>query len=247
MFIIVRQVAQVLEGKMNDRIGGAVARRPLHFIWLLDVSGSMAVAGKIQALNFALEETLPLLREDAADNPGAQMYMRVLTFATAPVWLFRDPVPIESFRWEPVAAVPQGLTELGSALMQLAEPMRELAAVGRGFAPAIVLVSDGKPTHATGPTFADGMAALMAEPWGQASIRMAVGIGEDADMDSLARFIDHSDRTPLRASNQADLVAMIQWVSRQASRVASRPAEVARPVEGPISSTSDPVWNAQTL
>lgn len=233
---------------MDDRIGGAVARRPLHFIWVLDVSGSMAVSGKIQALNFALEETLPLLREDAADNPGTQLYVRVLTFATAPTWLYPDPVPIESFRWEPVAAVPQGLTELGAALRELVGPMRELAASGRGFAPAIVLVSDGKPTHATGTTFAEGMAALLAEPWGKASVRMAVGIGEDADLEALARFIDHPDRTPLRASNQADLVAMIQWVSRQASRVASRPLDANRtPVPGPAPSTSDPVWNAQTI
>ena len=54
---------------MTDRLGGTVARRPLHFIWMLDVSGSMAHDGKIQALNNAIAETIPLLAEDAATNP----------------------------------------------------------------------------------------------------------------------------------------------------------------------------------
>ena len=31
-------------------LGGPMARRQLHFIWILDVSGSMRADGKIQAL-----------------------------------------------------------------------------------------------------------------------------------------------------------------------------------------------------
>ncbi|HEY2296708.1 MAG TPA: hypothetical protein VGH43_03180 [Jatrophihabitans sp.] len=230
---------------MSDRLGGAVGRRPLHFIWLLDVSGSMAVGGKIQALNTAIEETLPQLREDARDHPQAEILMRAMTFATTTSWLQRRPVPVEQFRWDPVGAVPQGLTELGAAILALVDPMRELAEVGRGFAPVIVLVSDGKPTHTAGPTTADAIPVLLAEPWGRASVRMAVGIGEDADMEALSTFIAHPDRTPLRAANPSDLVAMIQWVSRQGSRVASLAtgrdgASVGMPV------SSGPVWDAST-
>ena len=36
---------------MSDRLGGALARKPLHFIFVLDVSGSMMRGGRIQALN----------------------------------------------------------------------------------------------------------------------------------------------------------------------------------------------------
>jgi uncharacterized protein YegL len=229
---------------VTDRLGGAVDRRPLHFIWLLDMSGSMGVDGKIQALNTAIDETLPQLREDAQDHPQARLFIRALGFADRPVWLQRAPVPVEQFRWEPIAAVPQGLTETGAAIMEIVEPMRELERLGRGFAPVLVLVSDGKPTHTSGPTVNEAMTVLLDQPWGRASIRMAVGIGEDADMTALSTFIAHPDRTPLRAANPSDLVAMIQWVSRQASRVASTPA--TQLVDSGMPEPSGPVWDAST-
>ncbi|MDT4940638.1 MAG: hypothetical protein QOJ34_727 [Pseudonocardiales bacterium] len=232
---------------MSDRLGGAVDRRPLHFIWILDISGSMAGGGRIQALNTAIEETLPQLREDSLDHPQAQLFVRALTFADQPAWLHQAPVPVEQFRWDRINAVPQGLTELGAAIIQLVPVMQELGRSGRGFAPVLVLVSDGRPTHANGPTLDQAMAALQAEPWGAASVRMAVGIGEDADLAALARFIDHPDRQPLRASNQTDLVTMIQWASRQASRAAANPASP----DVPLATTtqpmpSGPVWDAST-
>jgi hypothetical protein len=92
------------------------------------------------------------------------------------------------------------------------------------------------------------MAALMAEPWGAASVRMAVGIGEDADLAALSRFINHPDRAPLRASNQTDLVTMIQWASRQASRVAANPASPEPPLDTNTQPMpSGPVWDASTV
>jgi uncharacterized protein YegL len=219
----------------------------LHFIWILDLSGSMSVGGRIQALNTAIEETLPQLREDSRDHPQAQLLISVLAFANEAVWLQRDPVPVEHFRWQPVQAVPQGLTELGSAIMELIGPMRQMRQAGRGFAPVLVLVSDGRPTHVYGPPVEFAMQALLAEPWGAASVRMAVGIGEDADMQALATFIANAEREPLRAANQTDLVAMIQWASRQASRAASSPAvaAVTPPSSQPV--PSGLIWDASTI
>jgi uncharacterized protein YegL len=233
---------------MTDRLGGAVARRPLHFIWILDVSGSMLSGGRIQALNTAIEETLPQLREDSLDHPQARVFVRTLAFADRPMWVHAQPVPVEDFRWQRISAVAQGLTELGAAIMELVPLMREMREVGRGFAPVLVLVSDGKPTHVFGPTVEEAMRALLAEPWGDASVRVAVGIGEDADLEALGAFIAHPDRTPLRASNQTDLVAMIQWVSRQASRAAANPAIAAESAHISSSPTaSGPVWDASTV
>ena len=44
---------------MSKLPGGALASRPLHFIWVADCSGSMSVDGKIQALNNAIREAIP--------------------------------------------------------------------------------------------------------------------------------------------------------------------------------------------
>jgi uncharacterized protein YegL len=207
--------------RMGDRLGGTTTRRPLHLFWVLDVSGSMGHDGKIQALNTAIEETLPLLREDAADNPQAQVLISSLVFASTARWIGPPATPVETLRWEPVAAVPQGLSELGLGVRALLEPMRRLEEEGRGYAPVVVLVSDGQPTSLAGPRFEDALDELLALPWGRASIRAAIGIGRDADMTALARFAGDPSRPPLRADNPEQLVAMVQWVSRYASRVAS--------------------------
>lgn len=233
----------------GDRLGGQVARRPLRFIWLLDVSGSMAADGKIQSLNAAIEETIPLLREDARANPEAEVTVQVMSFATAPAWLFDVPVPVEEFHWNPISAVPQGLTELGRALQALVPVMRDLRTGGRGFAPAIVLVSDGRPTHVHGPSLDEALAGLLAEPWGRASVRAAVGIGRDADMKALHHFMGDGDLTPVRADNPEELVATLQWVSRMATNMASSPAgerpAPPPPVESP-SGLGQRVWDVTT-
>ena len=69
---------------MSDRLGGALARKPLHFIFVLDVSGSMLRGGRIQALNNAITEVLPHLRDEARANPHAELLIRVLAFANEP-------------------------------------------------------------------------------------------------------------------------------------------------------------------
>ena len=48
---------------MRKRPGGALAGRPLHFIWIADKSGSMGIDGKIQALNHAIHEAIPHMKE----------------------------------------------------------------------------------------------------------------------------------------------------------------------------------------
>lgn len=40
-------------------IGGRMSTRPLHFVWIVDCSGSMSIEGKIQSLNNAVRESIP--------------------------------------------------------------------------------------------------------------------------------------------------------------------------------------------
>ena len=74
-------------------------RPPLHLIWICDCSGSMAADGKIQSLNTAIRESLPLIRQVADENPYSRVFIRVLKFSSGAEWINKDPVPLENFLW----------------------------------------------------------------------------------------------------------------------------------------------------
>ncbi len=228
---------------MSDRLGGAVQRKPLHFIFVLDVSGSMLRGGRIQALNNAIAEVVPHLRDEARNNPHAEMLVRVLAFANEASWIVAEPTPIEQFHWQRLEAVPQGFTELGSALQVLSGAVAALDGAA-GFPPAIILVSDGLPTDSSGVSFADGLDEFLAQRWGHAAIRLALGVGRDADLTSLRKFIANDEIPLLRADSPEQLVDYIVWASKVASRGASMP--VAGPGQThvpPPAPTGDPIWS----
>lgn len=88
------------------RPGGQLAARPLHFIWVVDCSGSMSLDGKIQTLNNAVHEALPHMRSIADENPNAQVLVRTLKFSHGAEWLGTDAIHLEKFNWQDLAADP---------------------------------------------------------------------------------------------------------------------------------------------
>lgn len=230
---------------MTDRLGGALARKPLHFIFVLDVSGSMLRGGRIQALNNAISEVLPHLKDEARANPHAELLVRVLAFANEAQWVVEQPTPVDQLHWQRLDAVPKGFTELGSALQVLAEAMKQLESEATAYPPAIILVSDGRPTQASGVTFAEGLQDLLNTRWGEAAVRLALGVGRDADLNSMRRFVGSEDIPLLRADNPEQLVEYIVWASKAASKVASRPAIGSTGVSAapPTTVGGDPIWS----
>ncbi|HWU23318.1 MAG TPA: VWA domain-containing protein [Nocardioides sp.] len=229
---------------MSDRLGGALTRKPLHFVFVLDVSGSMLRGGRIQALNNAIAEVLPQLRDEARANPHAELLVRVLAFANEPRWVIEEPTPVDQVHWERLEAVPRGFTELGSALVTLTKALDEIDASVSAFPPAIILVSDGRPTESSGVTFADGLQTLLNNRWGATAVRLALGVGRDADMNALRRFIGDEDIPLLRADNPEQLVEYIVWASKAASKVASRPVVGQGGVASvPPSPGGEPIWS----
>mgnify|MGYP002623351196 FL=1 len=210
---------------MSSRPGNTLAQRPLHFFVLADCSGSMAADGKMQALNNAMRETIPHLVDVADANPHARVLVRVLAFSTGARWHVETPTPIESFAWADLQAA--GYTDLGAALTLLAEELRSPPMEERSLPPAIVLVSDGMPTD----DYRKAYNALLDEQWGSRSVRLAVGIGRDADREMLNGFVSSEDLGAVTANNPEQLAHMIRWASVHASRAAS--TATALPSFGP--------------
>jgi len=201
----------------KKRPGGEMAAKPLHFIWIADCSDSMGVHGKIQALNTAIREAIPHMRRVAKDNPNAQVLVRAVRFSDGAYWHIAQPVPVEQFEWVDLQA--KGVTDMGKALELVAEQLKMPPMPERGLPPVLVLISDGLPTD----DFAAGLNALLDLPWGKKAVRIAIAIGEDANLEVLQRFINNSELKPLRANNPEALTTHIRWASTAVLKSASSP------------------------
>ncbi|MEB3235738.1 MAG: VWA domain-containing protein [Cyanobacteriota bacterium] len=195
-----------------------LSTRPLHFIYLCDCSGSMAAQGKMQSLNQAIRQSLPSMAAVASQNPEATIAVRVIAFADEARWQLQQPTPVDQVRWQDLE--PGGLTAMGAALQLLAQDLAAPTMPQHALPPVFVLISDGQPTD----DFETGLKALMAQPWARKAVRLAVAIGQDADLDVLQDFIGEPSVKPMQASNATALAHYIEWASTAVVSSASTPS-----------------------
>jgi uncharacterized protein YegL len=181
------------------------SRRQLHLVIAVDCSGSMQ-GDKIASLNHAMRTAIPAMQEAAGENPETDVVVRVLCFADGAHWHL-GPISVDSFEWQDLTA--DGTTDMGHALQLIADQLTPANLPGRQLPPVIVLISDGQPTD----NFDGGLKALLNSPYGSKSLRVAIAIGSDADVNVLQRFIGHPEFKPLRANNAQDLVNRIKWAT----------------------------------
>lgn len=218
------------------RPGGEMASRPLHFIWIVDCSGSM-MGEKIQSLNYAIKQTIPDMKQAAEDNPNAQLYVRAVTFSEGAKWHIATPTPIESFEWLDVNA--EGLTDMGKAFELVSEQLEMPPMPERALPPVLVLISDGQPTD----HYRESLEHLLSLPWGKKAVKIAIAIGQDADEEVLSEFIANPEMPVLKANNPETLVKYIKWASTVTKQV-SMPH--SRAVTGEVSKANT-VVDIQTI
>ena len=199
----------------------SVPRKTMILFFIIDTSGSMS-GDKIGAVNSAIEEILPELRDMSGTNADAKIKIAALEFSSGSAWITTSPIEAEQFTWTFLNA--GGVTDLGDACLKLNgklsknEFMRETAG---SFAPALFLMSDGEPTD----DYQKGLALLKQNNWFKKAIKVAVAIGEDANKEVLAEFTGTSEAV-LEAYNIALLKRMIKFVSLRASQLASKSSNV---------------------
>lgn len=196
------------------RPGGEMAKRPLNFFWVVDCSGSMSVDNKMQQVNYAIQSTIPDMREAAKDNTNAQLYVQAMQFSSGATWLTASPEEIETYEWKDMKA--GGVTDLGKAFDLLCGQLSIPPMSDRALPPVIVLLSDGQPTD----SYKTQLDTLLNMPWGKKSVRIAIAIGRDADRSVLEEFTGNSEMV-LDANNPQALVALIKWASTVAKQVST--------------------------
>ena len=214
----------------------AIPRKSMVLFFLIDTSGSMS-GSKIGAVNTAIEEVIPELKDISANNADAELKIAAMEFATTVSWIGNEPVAVDSFFWRYVDA--GGNTSMGEACRKLNDALSIKTfmqdAVG-SFAPVIILLSDGEPTD----DFDGGLAELKKNNWFKAAIKVAVAIGDDANKNRLAQFTG-SIESVLEVHNPAALRKMIKFVSVRASQIASKSVQVnlIKPSNGTVSNLAD--------
>ena len=123
----------------------------------------------------------------------------------------------EAYRWEYVEA--GGTTALGDACRELNEALSTktfMKEVGGSYAPVLFLMSDGEPTD----DYRSGIEVLKHNNWFKAAIKVAIGIGNDANRSMLAEFTG-SDESVIEVHTPEELKKWIQLVTVTSSQIGS--------------------------
>ena len=193
--------------------------RPLPVILLADVSGSMAVDGKIDALNGAVAEMQAAFAEE--EDERAEIHLAVVTFGRTAA-LHVPLTPAHDVRWTPMQA--DGRTPLGGALDIATDLIEDRDRVpSRAYRPTVVLVSDGLPND----EWEEPLQRLLTSERAAKAERFALGIGADADHDMLRRFLNSSEGRVFEAHEGREIRKFFRWVTMSVSS-RSRSAEPNR-------------------
>lgn len=196
----------------------SIPRRKMTLFFMIDTSGSMCGA-KIGSVNDAIENVLPMIGEISDENPDAEINVAALEFSTTTHWLYDEPKGAKEFIWQQVEA--DGLTSLGEACEELNKKLSRnggfMSSPSGCFAPAIILLSDGGPTD----NFEAGLKTLQANNWYKNAIKIAIAIGDDADMDVLKEFTGSSEAV-IKVHNIDALKKMIRIIAITSSQIGSK-------------------------
>lgn len=206
----------------SDLVSNPTPRVPVCLC--LDVSGSMA-GMPITELARGVELFFEAVREDEVARHSVEVAL--VTFG--PSRLALDFAPITE-QVVPVFAA-EGDTPMGNAVLRGLDALErrkgEYRAAGVDyFQPWLVLMTDGQPT--------DSIDAAVARTVGLSQARkltvFPIGIGDGADLATLARFAPGRD--PLRLSGLR-FSQFFQWLSRSVARVSQSTPGQSVPLPAP--------------
>lgn len=198
-----------------------VPRRTMVLFFIVDTSSSM-YGEKIGILNNAIEEVLPEIAKISDSNPDAEIKIAILDFSTDAVWTTPKPVPAGEYMYNYLEA--SGLTAMGAAFNKLNEKLSRnefMQEIVGSFAPVLFLLSDGEPND----DWEKALNKLKTNNWYKKAIKVAVAIGNDADLNVLQKFTGSSESV-LTVHTPKELAAMVRFVSVTSSEIGSKSSSV---------------------
>ena len=187
-----------------------VPARVLPVILMADISGSMSIDGKIDALNSAVGEMISSLA--AESDSRVEINVAVITFGNDEAVLHLNMTPASDVKWLPLSAA--GRTPLGAALRAARRVLEDRNIIASSaYRPAVVLISDGLPTD----EWEQPLQELLASERASKADRFAMAIGDDADMDVLQKFVGAGGPAVFKAHEAARIRTFFRWVTMSVS------------------------------
>ena len=197
----------------------AQAAKPMPVILVLDNSGSMS-GSKIDTLNDAVRNMLETFKQSGCAEVAFRI--AIVTFGTG-IHLLQEMIDVSQVDWQniPISdlsscdnftgiwddASARG-TPLGAVLKIIKKMIDDKAIIpSRAYRPAIIIVSDGRPTD----SWTAAMEDFINNGRSSKCDRWAMSIGHDADNGPLQKFIDgctYPDDTPKKLCYAGDAKAL---------------------------------------
>ena len=213
------------------------SRRTLNLFLMVDISASMS-GEKIAAVNDAMRNVMPIVSEIGESNPDAEIKVSVLTFNHVVTWLTKEPVCASQFQWQDQKA--DGCTAMGGACEELNGKLSHkhgfLKSASGSYAPVIIMLSDGQPTD----EFTPAMNRLKENAWFKHSTRLAIAIGNDADIEVLKEFTGNAELV-FRVHNIDALKTAIKVLVISSSMVSSQSSSIAMTATASNGNASDAI------
>lgn len=182
--------------------------RMMPVIILADISGSMSVNGKINVLNRAIAEMIASFARE--QDVRADIYVGVITFGQGGAKIHQPLLPASQIQWTDMQAL--GPTPLGAAFDLTTSMVEDRNKIpSRAYHPNLILVSDGQPTD----NWQEPLKQLLTASRTSKALRFAMGIGADADYDTLKEFLtgQHPEIPVFRADETTKIQQFFRWVT----------------------------------
>lgn len=181
--------------------------RMMPVIILADVSGSMTVNGKLAAMNRAIAEMIKIFASE--QDARAEIHVAVITFGGDGANFHQTLQPASQIQWTDMQA--KGPTPMGAAFelaTQFLENKTEIPS--RSYHPNLILISDGQPTD----KWKEPLQQLLNSDRASKALRFAMGIGPDADEETLKAFlIGQHPEIPVFRADETQIQKFFRWVT----------------------------------
>jgi uncharacterized protein YegL len=137
--------------------------------------------------------------------------------------MYPEPISVEEFEWARLEA--KGITDLGMTFEELNRKLSRsefLNSPSLSFAPVIFLMTDGYPTD----DYKAGLRKLQVNSWYRYGLKVALGIGKEANDDMLAEFTTSPD-TVVHAYSGGQLAQLIKKIAVTSSQIGSKSMTLA--------------------